>query len=165
MYNRIASPASTAFLLFALTLMVGCQPKLSVYTADDEAAVRAICQQFNIAWLAGNSDDVLALYTPDAVLIPHHGEKPIAGKENIRQYWFNPEYPPTRVLKMENTIAEAEGSGDMAFVRGTGYLEYEFQHQRYSNRGNFVQIFKRSSNGWKIFRHIWNDPLAPVLMN
>jgi ketosteroid isomerase-like protein len=165
MHDRIASPASTAFMLFALPLIIGCQPKLSVYTVDDDAAVRAICQQFNAAWLAGNSDAVLALYAPDAVLIPHHGDEPVAGKESIRMFWFNPDYPPTKVLKMENTIVEADGSGDMAFVRGIGYLEYEYQNQRYSNRGNFLQIFKRGSNGWKIFRHIWNDPLAPVLMN
>jgi ketosteroid isomerase-like protein len=163
MHHRIAILASTSLILFALTFIFGCQPKQPVYTPEDEAAVRGLCQQYAAAWLAGDAGGVLALYAPDAVLIPHHGEEPVTGKENIRLFWFNPDYPPTRVLKMENTIVEADGSGGMAFVRGVGYLEYEFQNQRYSNRGNFVQIFKRGPDGWKIFRHIWNDPLAPVL--
>ncbi len=162
-FNNVTLSTSS---LIALSIILGCQTKQNVFTANDEAAVRALCQQYNAFWLAGDSaSGILDLYAPDAVLIPHHGEDPIAGKENIRLFWFNPDFPPTRVLKMENTIVEAGGSGDMAFVRGVGYLEYEFQNQRYSNQGNFLQIFKRGPNGWKIFRHIWNDPLAPVLVD
>lgn len=156
-------PAFTIILFFSMMSMFGCQPKQSVYTQDDEAMVRNLSQQYVAAWLAGDADAVLALYAPDAVLIPHHGDEPVVGLENIRLFWFNPAYPPTRVLKMENTAVEADGSGDMAFVRGTGYLEYEYQNQRFSNQGNFIQIFKRGPNGWKIYRHIWNDPEATLL--
>jgi uncharacterized protein (TIGR02246 family) len=129
-----------------------------MFTEKDEAEIRSISRQYVEAWLAGDSEKVLSLYTDDAVLIPHHGETPVEGKENIRLFWFNPTYTPTKVEEMENNIAEVEGSKDLAFLRGRGRLIYVQQGVRYQNAGNFINILKRTPSGWKIYRHMWDDP-------
>lgn len=142
--------------------VLSCHPDATFFTSADDAAVREVNQRYVDAWLANDADEVLSLFTDDAVLIPHHGDLPVVGIDGIRMFWFNPDYPPSKILEMENTIDEVEGSKNLAFTRGRGRLVYEFDGMTYSNSGNYLNIFKRSGDGWRIYRRTWNDPVARV---
>ncbi len=157
---------------FILTLVViclgtltGCKHSVAPLAPDaplseqDRTQILEAVNSLANAWLAGDKKGVLAHYTEDAVLIPHHGEEPSVGIKAIERYWFNPLFPPIKVNRMDNQVQEISGSGNWAFVRGRGKLQYVFMNIEYDNVGNFFQVFRRTPEGWKIFRHVWTDPV------
>ena len=152
------------FISLAFLSACGQQPNgnapEAALTEADKLAIIEKCNSLANAWLAGDKNRILYHYTWDAVLIPHHGEEQIVGRDAINRYWFNPLYSPPKVNRMDNNVLEVTGSGNYAFVRGRGMLDYEFQNVHYSNTGNFFHVFRRNNNGdWEIFRHIWTDPV------
>lgn len=126
--------------------------------AQDVAALRALDQAYASEWIKGDADGVLALFTHDATLVPHHGDAPIQGKEAIRTFWFNPEHPSTVVVEWQRDTQEIVISGDMAVVRGRSSLSWEFQGTRTTiPEGNYVMVATRAAEAWLIRMLTWND--------
>ena len=129
--------------------------------ADEQAdidALRALDQAYATTWKAGDADAVMALFTHDATLVPHHGDPPIKGHADIRNFWFNPDYPPTVVSEWTREAQEIFIAGDMGIVRGIARLVWEYEGTRTTiPRGNYVIIAVREGGEWLIRLLTWND--------
>ncbi len=124
----------------------------------DATALKALDQAYAAEWREGDADGVMALFTEDATLVPHHGDAPIKGHAAIRQFWFNPDYPPTAVPEWRREAAEVFVSGDMGVVRGRSRLVWEYDGTRTTiPEGNYVMIAVRVDGGWRIRLLTWND--------
>lgn len=124
----------------------------------DIAALRALDQAYATEWIKGDADGVLALFTVDATLVPHHGDAPVKGKEAIRDFWFNPEYPPTIIPEWRRQPSEFFVSGDIGVVRGRARLVWEYSGTRTTiPDGNYVMIATRVNEAWLIRMLTWND--------
>lgn len=125
---------------------------------QDLAALRALDQAYAEEWISGNHDGVMALFTEDATLVPHHGDAPVKGRNSIRRFWFNPEYPPTTVPEWQRTPAELFVEGDIGVVRGRSRLIWEYGQTRTTiPEGNYVMIAVREGGRWLIRLLTWND--------
>lgn len=125
---------------------------------DDIGALRALDQAYAAEWKDGDADGVMALFTEDATLVPHHGDDPIKGREAIRDFWFNPDYPPTVVPFWTREAHEIEVIGDVGLVRGRARLTWEYDGTRTTiPEGNYVIVAVRVAAGWKIRLLTWND--------
>ena len=142
-------------ILFAATVIGG------IAVANEQAdldALRALDQAYALEWLDGNAEKVLALFTDDATLVPHHGDMPIKGKEAINKFWFDPQYPPTVVPEWRREPAEVFVMGDIGVVRGRARLVWEYAGTRTTiPEGNYVMIAVRLDEGWRIRMLTWND--------
>lgn len=142
-------------ILFAATATV------RVAVADDEAdleALRALDQSYALEWIEGDAEGVLALFTDDATLVPHHGDAPIKGKDAIRKFWFDPAYAPTVVPEWHREPAEVFVMGDVGVVRGRARLVWEYAGKRTTiPEGNYVMIAMRMGDRWQIRLLTWND--------
>ena len=126
--------------------------------AADIAALEALDQAYATEWKAGNADGVMALFTDDATLVPHHGDPPIKGKTAIRAFWFNPDYPPTTVPYWRREPHEIFVVGDVGVVRGRARLTWEYDGTRTTiPDGNYVLVAVRQQAGWRIRLLTWND--------
>ena len=124
----------------------------------DEAALRALDQAYATAWMNGDADGVMALFTEDATLVPHHGVAPVKGQDAIRKNWFDPDYAPTVVPESVRQPAEIFISGDIGVVRGRARLVWEYEGTRTTiPEGNYVMIAIRHDQGWRIRMLTWND--------
>ena len=120
--------------------------------------LRALDQAYASEWKENDADGVMALFTEDATLVPHHGDQPIKGHEAIRDFWFNPEYPPTTVPEWTREAAEILVYGDVGVVRGRARLVWEYDGTRTTiPEGNYVMIAVRQNGGWRIRMLTWND--------
>ena len=147
---------------FAVTLLVVIMLADSDLLLADESAdisaLRALDQSYAKEWIEGDADGVMALFTEDATLVPHHGDDPIKGREAIRNFWFNPDYPPTVIPNWTREPAEFFVSGDVGVVRGTARLVWEYGGTRTTiPNGNYVLIAVRREQGWRIRMLTWND--------
>ena len=100
----------------------------------------------------------MALFTEDATIVPHHGDTPIVGKTAIREFWFNPDYPPTVVPEWSREPAEIVLLGDAGIVRGRARLVWEFDGVRTTiPEMNYVLVAVRRDGAWRIRMLTWND--------
>ena len=127
-------------------------------TKSDEAALRALDQAYASMWMENDADGVMDLFTEDATLVPHHGDPPIKGHDAIRQFWFNPDYPPTVVPEWTRNALEVIVMGDVGVVRGRARLVWEYEDTRTTiPEGNYVMIAVRQADAWRIRMLTWND--------
>ncbi len=126
--------------------------------AEDTDALRALDQAYASEWMENDADGVMALFTEDATLVPHHGDTPVVGAEAIRRFWFNPDYPPTVVPAWDRHAKEILVMGDVGVVRGRMRLVWEYDGVRTTiPDGNYVMIAVRTDDGWRIRMLTWND--------
>ena len=146
-------------IVMAIVLTVSATGQLVLADEkQDVAELRALDQDYASAWLKGDPEGVLALFTENATLVPHHGDPPIKGKEAIEEFWFNPDYAPTVVAEWRRQSAEIIISGDMGLVRGRARLVWEYAGTRTTiPDGNYVMIAMRGGEGWRIRMLTWND--------
>jgi len=146
-----------AVTMLVTVLLAASYPLLAGESADI-SALRALDQSYAIEWIEGDADGVMALFTEDATLVPHHGDDPIKGHEAIRNFWFNPDYPPTVIPNWTREPAEFFISGDVGVVRGTARLVWEYDGTRTTiPNGNYVLIAVRHEHRWRIRMLTWND--------
>ena len=145
------------FLFCALIFIPYTTGQAEEIKTDREALI-ALDQAYAAEWIKGDADGVMSLFTEDATLVPHHGDQPIKGSENIRAFWFNPDYPPTIIPEWTREASEIEIFGDTGFVRGRARLVWEYQGTRTTiPESNYVLIAVRTDDGWKIRLLTWND--------
>lgn len=143
--------------VFLVSILAFSRPSLAD-SQDDVAALRALDQAYASEWIEGDADGVMALFTEDATLVPHHGDAPIKSQDAIRKFWFNPDYAPTVVAEWRRDSTEIFVSGDMGVIRGRARLVWEYEGIRTTiPDGNYVIIAIRQSAGWRIRLLTWND--------
>lgn len=131
------------------------------FTAEDEVAVRALEEAYRTAWRANDSAAVMATLAPDAVLMPA-GVEPLRGEAAIRAYWWPDDGSETSIVAYEITIHEVAGSGDLAFLRGRGELEFTYttaegQTTEHESRAVHLSVARRGDDGeWRIARRAWS---------
>lgn len=131
----------------------------------DVERLRTLVQAYSAAWLAGDAEAVLRLFTEDAVLLPHHGVEPVVGQAAMRAFWWPPGSPPTRVTRFELTPEAIDGAGDLGYLWGRFSLAFELDGggttQTVTNAGTFMLLARHTDDAeWSITHHMWDDPAA-----
>lgn len=154
-------------LLRFLTSNLGAAqpPGTEPLAEEDRTSVENLAGGYTAAWLRGDAGRILDLFAEDAVLIPHHGVPAVEGKVAIRDFFWPPDGPPTRVTEFTLAPREISGNSQLAFVRGRFTLSFSSDSpngpKSFSNQGNFLLLARRDTDGkWRIARYMWNDPVA-----
>ena len=121
-----------------------------------EDEIRAADQAWLEAFAAGDLERSLQFCADDCEVMPQNA--PAAkGLEAIRSLfheWFRPG------LKIRWTPDRVEASGELGYSSGTYEMSFEDSGERVSNRGTYVAVWKKQSDGsWKVVRDISNSDL------
>jgi ketosteroid isomerase-like protein len=90
------------------------------------------------------------------------GSPTVTGVAAIRAFWWPTDGSHTRITSFVRTIAEIDGGGTFAYVRGTGTLGWTYakqgeQPKAQTSRSNDLMIYARDATGqWRVTRQIWN---------
>lgn len=128
-------------------------------TDDDRRAIRANDSTYVAAWLQDDTTRVLSTLTTDAVLIPG-GLRPLNGVAAAGTFWFPHDGSHTRLSTFSRSIDEIDGSGDVAFIRGSDSLRFTYSKdgttQEQSLRSVTFAVARRQRDGtWRISRMMW----------
>jgi uncharacterized protein (TIGR02246 family) len=124
-----------------------------------EAAVRAITQEWVLACNTKHLDDLLELYSPDALVL-RSNYPPIRGAAAVREFFFGAldaglgevEIEPLRVDVMGELAYEA-GRCKALIPGSTG--------KRREERGKYLWVLQRQPNGeWKVVADCWSSDLT-----
>jgi ketosteroid isomerase-like protein len=128
-------------------------------SAADVASIKAADKAWGEAALARDWDKVAALYTTDAILLPPNAPA-VEGRENIRKNLAN--FPP--LSKMDITVLETRGEGNLAYVRGAYTMTIPVEKgDLITETGKFLEIRLRQPNGeWLLYRDMYSSDNAPA---
>lgn len=157
------------FVVTSCAALEAAQNKHGALSPSEVDAIRKVMQSYPKSWLSGNQVSILSHFWPDAVWMPHHGVEPIEGIDAIKKFWWPEGASPSGVLQYNIEPSEIYGSSELAFVRARFSLVYWYgedtERQESSMEGNYLAILKRGQDeNWRIFRAIWNDPVAEVVL-
>ena len=129
-------------------------------TAGDREALRVLDQSYAKAWLkegaAAQSEALLALFAPDAVIYPGDGSEPLSGAEDLRSFWFPGGAPPTQVETFRRHAEAIEGSPALAAITGRSEVVYLYDGKRTALVGHYIIHARPDEAGhWKIARMMW----------
>lgn len=145
-------------ILLALLLLAGActdAPPTPPDTADVRADIEAQARRFSQAYMDGDLDTLVSIYTEDGVAAPG-GRDFIVGHDALRRFW---QLPDGRIVSHHQTTSkELIVSGDYAY--DWGYYEGAAgpaDGEQQSFRGKYVIVWRRDADGvWRMLQDMWN---------
>ncbi len=139
--------AGSTILAFIVALMSGCaQPQVEVspFSAQDSAAVRTNLDTFMSADPIDAAETFFSQFTEDVYWV-YRGEPPWVGMQGLRGVnWCH-------IFSGEITADRVEGSGDLAYARGTYRLSLDCEGFAPVYEGVFLSTHRRQQDGaWRI---------------
>ena len=131
-------------------------PSAGSLTAADAAAIRLVHEAYRKSALDAKWSEWAGLLTADAIMMPPNGPA-VTGRASI-EAWAR---ALPRFKEFQNPVAELEGAGDSAVMRGNFTLVLSTPGQPdQSDVGKFYVVWrKQSDGGWKFHRGIFNSDL------
>ncbi|MDF3052066.1 MAG: hypothetical protein K0S19_171 [Geminicoccaceae bacterium] len=124
------------------------------------AAIAEAGRQFSAAYMRGDTDAIMALYTRDAVIFPERSNA-ISGHDAIRRYW-TPKQPGGRVTRHQLTPTSVVVDGKHAYDHGTYEIAGERDGKAWGPfRGKYLVVWRREPGGWKMQLDMWNSGPEP----
>jgi ketosteroid isomerase-like protein len=151
--------------LVLIAAISGCSQKAEKSESEeahaDPAAAMAAADSLNKVYLvavaARDSNTILAMYAPDAYLMPQ-GMPTMNGLDAIHTGWTGFLATPGLDLKFESTKKMVSEAGDMVVDVGT-YVQkmQDAKGKTVEDKGKYVTVFKKTDAGWKIVVDTFNS--------
>ena len=124
-----------------------------------EAAVRAITQEWVLACNTKHLDDLLELYTPDALVL-RSNYPPIRGAAAIREFFFGALDAGLGEIEIEPLRVDVVG--DLAYEAGRcKALTPGSTGKRREERAKYLWVLQRQPNSeWKVVADCWSSDLT-----
>jgi ketosteroid isomerase-like protein len=126
---------------------------------SDMAAITEAARQFSAAYMRGDVNAIMALYTPDAVIFPERSDA-ISGHDAVKRYWKHE--PGQKVTRHRLIPTQVTVDGKHAYDHGI----YEIAGERNGKawgpvRGKYLVVWRREPDGWKMQLDMWNSGPQP----
>lgn len=154
-------PVAWLLALGACAVTSAHEPSHSTRSAADAdmAAIEDAGRRFSAAYMRGDVDAMVELYTPDAVIFPNSSEA-IRGHEDIRRYWALP--AGARITHHRATPTEIRVDGDHAYDHGVYEVSGERNGEAWGpTLGKYVIVWRRGPEGWRMHLDMWNSRPRP----
>ena len=151
-YKWIGEWVDTTEKIVYPTWKISCI-KVSQQNSDLEQ-IKKNSKAFSQAYMDGNFDKLVSLYTEDAKIFPMN-QGIIGGKEGLKKYWTLPEN--VKILHHDATPTEIRIDNEYAYDYGL----YEGKtltkdKKEVSWKGKYVIVWKKINDDWKMYLDIWN---------
>jgi uncharacterized protein (TIGR02246 family) len=142
-------------------LCSSCGPAAAPDTrAADQAAIRALDEQWSATAANNDLDGTVAFYADDAVLLPPNAPI-VRDRKSIRESWAGLLGPNTAVL-WKVTKVEAAKSGELGYLYGTYQLSITDPKggPTMQDTGKMVEVWEKQSDGkWKCVLDTYNSDI------
>lgn len=148
--KKFTVPLITLFLAFFAL------PASSQDIETDKAAIEAQAAAFSAAYVAGDIEGIMQVYTEDARIVPING-RIISDRAAIRQLWASAIASPAKALSHKTESDDLVIDGDMATDVGYYYGESRVTGGKKTPFGGaYVIIWKKTNGVWRMHIDMWN---------
>jgi uncharacterized protein (TIGR02246 family) len=140
-------------------LLVACQPKppAAAPPADVTAEIEAVGAAFAAAMNAGDAAGIANLYTTDAQLLPPNAPM-VTGRADIEAVWRG----MIDATRPQATLTTVEAVGVDSLAVEVGRYVLSDSTGAAFDEGKYIVRWKRTADGWRMHRDIWNSDRAPA---
>ncbi len=125
---------------------------------DVRKAIDAVFQGYLEGLRRGDVGAVVSSYAEDAVQLPPNADI-VHGRKRVKE--FTEATVQRGFVDAILTERELTVSGDVAYEIGQYTEKFRPKGKERSEiKGKYLLVFKRTADGWKIHREIWNSPRA-----
>ncbi len=151
-----ASLRRASSVVALVSIFAACAAQAPAGLTDaDRAGIQAVSDEFVEHLLARNFAGVASLCTEDAVLLPPNAPS-VTGRAAIEEFLNN--FPPVTQARL--TQVTVEGSGDMAYVHGTGHMVMTGPDgNTIEETLKFIEIRRKVGDRWLLAYDIFNSDL------
>lgn len=122
----------------------------------EKAAIRTQAEAFSAAYIAGDIDGIMQVYTEDARIVPING-RILSDRASVRQLWASAIASPAKALSHTTEPDQLVIDGDTATDIGYYYGESRTSDgKRTSFGGAYVIIWKKTNGVWRKQTDMWN---------
>lgn len=121
----------------------------------DLDAVEQVYENYRRIWLRNDDNveqDVIALFTADATLIPGGGEM-LTGRDDIGDFLFE---NIDTVINFQHSIQKSEANGNLGYVIGSFLLTYMLEGEETTIQGTDMMVMRKVDEQWKIITMVWS---------
>ena len=157
------TPRHLALVVGTVIALSGCAPAAppTADTAADEAALKAATSTWLEAYNAGDVEKMVALYEPDAVLMPPHAS--VAHSHAEIRAFLTAETAGAKAagVKLVPGMATAGVAGDTGWESGS-YTATDASGATVDS-GSYLSVSRKLNGKWLYHRDTWNSdrPLPP----
>jgi uncharacterized protein (TIGR02246 family) len=146
------------FVIFAALLVTACQqPAAEPLSKSERAAVVELPRRFTNGWLHNSSQEVMALFAPEAVFIPHDGVSPHIGRPAIHDFWFPTKGGAGKVTAFTMTVEGLGGDAHNAIVWGKSDLHWQNDKAAYHWPGYYLMSAEQRHGRWLVTHLVSSD--------
>jgi len=150
-------------VVFAALIVTAChEPVAAPLSKSDRAAVTDLPRRFTSGWLHNSSKEVMALFAPEAVFIPHDGVSPHVGRQAIEDFWFPSKGPAGTVTAFTMTIDGVSGDTHRAIIWGKSDLHWQDAKTAYRWPGYYLMSAERRQGHWLV-THLMSSDQQPTI--
>lgn len=151
----------TAILQLCLTVLVLSSLVSNKANArsieKDKTAIEAQAKAFSAAFVAGDIDKIMAIYSPDAKII--YGNNPIEDSiKRIREYWApnkNSEWKlQWHKTNSEELLIDGNLASDIGYYSG---LSKHMSGKESAFKGSYIIVWKKLNGVWRMHLDMWNS--------
>lgn len=128
---------------------------------SDQSKFTALPARLTAGWLHNSRNEVMSLFAPEAVFIPHDGVKPHVGKAAIDQFWFPAGRAVGTVTSFTKTVDGLSGEGSHAILWGRSDLRWQDDKTAYHWLGYYLIAAERRNCRWLI-THLMSSDEQPT---
>jgi ketosteroid isomerase-like protein len=141
------------------TLVLASSAAQAQGAPSDVDAIKEAAREFSAAYLRGDADALVALYTADAVIFPERSEA-ISGHDALRRYWTR--RPGQKMTRHVLIPTRVEIDGRHAYDHGIYEIAGEREGKAWGPvRGKYLVVWRREPDGWKMQLDMWNSGPEP----
>jgi uncharacterized protein (TIGR02246 family) len=135
-------------LVSLMAIAIAALAQTAASQSSDARAIRALSDQWQRDVAAQNVDAIVALHTPDAVVMLSHSPL-VTGSTAIRGAWGEMVKTPGLVLHWTPTKIEV-ASPTVATEYGTYTESYDTPQGKATDEGNYVTIWHKINGKWRV---------------
>ncbi|HEU4747538.1 MAG TPA: DUF4440 domain-containing protein, partial [Gemmatimonadaceae bacterium] len=135
-------------LTLAMLAVAACAPAVTVNQQSEEAAIRAVGQDWQRAVAARDVDRIISFHAPDVVIM-NPGSPAVTGLAGARTAWTGLTSMPGVSLNWTPNRIEVT-SPTTATETGTFNLSFDSPGGRITDRGNYVTLWRKIDGQWRV---------------
>lgn len=154
----MSNPVQVRFLgLIASALLIPLSAAFAAGGSGDAKLDRAMARansEWTVAMKTGDAAIIAAPYTDDAVFVGYDGSC-AKGRAEVEKLYRSRFAKGGLAVSAKLEPRRVDVDGDVAYESGSGEIETARDGKTTVNRGRYLTVWKRQSDGdWKVFRNV-----------
>lgn len=126
-----------------------------------EEQIESLYRNYASHWLRNDLQTeslVLGLFDDKATIVPSGGSMIITGRDQMKDFWFPPDAPPSTVDLFDQEVLKLSVEANSGFLLGKFSMRFSDPTGSYHTEGFHTLLAENLNGEWKVTTMMWSHP-------